>query len=599
MKSLHLFQPQYANLGSEKKKQYWLPYSVACLWSYAHSFADIKNTWYLAGLHYQRRPIADVIQDMQEPDLCAFSCYVWNEQYNIVLAQAIKKKWPKCQIVFGGPQSGSNHLKHDFIDCIIFSEGEQAFLEVLRRCQDNQPLEMLMRRPRLEDLDIPSPYLQGVFDQMMQDRPSDVWFQTVIETNRGCPYACSYCDWGGLTYSKIKKFQLDRIQSELDWIRRHPIATIFLADANFGIFKERDLEIARMIRETLADSSVDFVSLNYAKNSNRTVFEIAKELQPLAKSVTLSMQTMNPETLEEIRRDNLKSNDFEELLKLSHEYQIPTYTDMILGLPLESLATWKRGLMQLIELGNDGFIDANLCNLLQNTELNLEQVQKHRCRTVRVKDYQDYVDDYSGVDEYTEIVCETSTMPLDDMVMSWMWVWLVQFYHTSGYTNWLSRYLHNMLDVPYQDYYDTLMYLTQNDNGPIGDEFGRIHKATKNLLEQGHFGSEISTAYEYYIASYPVFYANRDEVFELAVDAFARHGGRCHDIVQLQHNTIHSPECSFNRPISTDVDIYQWQHRPTQYLVESNVKKFSGDIEDFRVMRRGGFWKNTLRKLNH
>lgn len=599
MNSLHLFQPQYANLGPGGVKQYWLPYSVGCLWSYAQSFEDITHNWTLSGLHYKRDPVTEVLGMMHEPDLCAFSCYVWNEQYNLTLARSIKQRWPDCKIVFGGPQAGSLHLKYNFIDCIIFSEGEQAFVEVLRRRQENRPIDPLMRRSRLDNLDIPSPYLTGVFDLLIQQLPAGSMFQTVLETNRGCPYACTYCDWGGLTYSKIKKFQIDRIQKELEWIKQKPISAIFLTDANVGIFKERDLEIARLIKHTLKHSRVDYIALNFTKNSNRIVFDIAKELVPLVKSVSLSMQTMNPATLKEIKRDNLKSNDFAELLKLSQEYNIPTYTDMILGLPLETLDSWKKGLMKLIELGSDGFIDTNFLNILWNTEFNLEQLNKHQYRTVKVRQYQDFVDDQSGIDEYTEIAVATSTMPIDDMVAAWMWHWLVQFYHTSGYSNWLSRYLHYIKKVDYLDYYETLMAITENDSGPVGQNFRRVQKATQNLLYQGDFGNEFPTAYEFYIASYPVFYEHRKSVFDLAEQAFVHHNGSTHNIIDLQRNNIFSPECKYHEELALDVDISNWENISTLYVVRANVAEFPGDLESFKVMRRGGFWKNTFVKTQY
>ena len=59
------------------------------------------------------------------------------------------------------------------------------------------------------------------------------------------------------------------------WFKKNAVAVIFIADANFGIFKERDLEIARMIRDIMSDSKLEYISMNYAKNSNERIFEIA------------------------------------------------------------------------------------------------------------------------------------------------------------------------------------------------------------------------------------------------------------------------------------------------------------------------------------
>lgn len=46
----------------------------------------------------------------------------------------------------------------------------------------------------------PSPYLTGEFDEIDPAR----WRSATIETNRGCPYGCTYCDWGSATLSRIR-----------------------------------------------------------------------------------------------------------------------------------------------------------------------------------------------------------------------------------------------------------------------------------------------------------------------------------------------------------------------------------------------------------
>ena len=42
-----------------------------------------------------------------------------------------------------------------------------------------------------------------------------------LETNRGCPYGCTFCDWGSATLSRIRKFDLDRVFAELEWCAKN------------------------------------------------------------------------------------------------------------------------------------------------------------------------------------------------------------------------------------------------------------------------------------------------------------------------------------------------------------------------------------------
>jgi radical SAM superfamily enzyme YgiQ (UPF0313 family) len=98
-------------------------------------------------------------------------------------------------------------------------------------------------RDRIADLDsVPSPFLTGLFDAYAEVPGARV----VIETNRGCPYGCTFCDWGSATLSRIRQYDLDRVFAELDWCADAKAFSVGPADSNFGIFK-RDVDIAERI----------------------------------------------------------------------------------------------------------------------------------------------------------------------------------------------------------------------------------------------------------------------------------------------------------------------------------------------------------------
>lgn len=593
-KRVHIFQPQYEAVLSNKSVQPWLPYSAACLWAYAQSFDDIRENWQLEKLHYQRLPIEDVVNSISDPDVCAFSCYVWNEQYNLKVAEAIKKRWPNCKIIFGGPQTGNNHLEYNFIDCIVFSEGEISFRDILRKVHLGQHLEKIIKTQRLDNLNIPSPYLLGLFDDIVDNAPSNVSFQTVLETNRGCPFQCTFCDWGTLTYSKVRKFSLERVEAELRWLASKPISVIFLADANFGILKQRDMEIAKMMNSILAGSRVEYMNVTYTKNSNSTVFEIAKTIINISKSVTLSVQSMNPDTLKVIKRDNMKSNDLEDMLRLAKEYQIPTYTDMILGLPLETLQSWKMGILELLERGQDSFIDGNFTNILENTELNHIQRQKYGIKSIRVGNYQGFSEmDRDGVHEYTELITETNTMSTEDMVEAWMWHWLIQFFHTAGYSNLAANYSKNVLNKSYLEFYENLYERVSIDQGPIGNEFRKIKRMAFNLLTTGNFGNEMTNVYDFYITSYLPFWKNIEETMKLVeATVIDLHGDPY--IMMLQRHALVNPVWPSNVELDSPWNLDTWQKENKKYKVKSILSNFDGSYESFRNNRRGVYWRNKF-----
>jgi len=591
---VYLFQPQYANLLGDHT-EYWLPYSAAAVWVYAAQHRHIQQAYELGGIGYQRLPISQVVAGLQDPAVCAFSCYVWNEQYNLALAQAIRHRWPQCVVVFGGPQTGANHLAHDFIDHIVFSEGESAFLEILEQRLAGKRCERLMRRSRLQELDIPSVYLSGVMDGIIQAAPAHTRWHTVLETNRGCPYACTFCDWGTLTYSKVKKFHIDRVQAELDWIASRPVSVVFLADANFGIFRERDLDIAQRIRDTLCNTAVEYLNMTYTKNSNETVFEIAKVLQPLSRGVTLSMQSMNPTTLKLIRRDNMASNDLRRQFELAQQHNVPTYTDMILGLPGETLDTWRQGMITLLELGTPDFIDTNFTNILENTELNLSQRTAHRIRTVRAKNYQDFSDgDISGIAEYTELVVSTDTMSQDDMIQGWMWHWILQFFHVTGYSHIISHWAQSVHGLGLEQYYQRLERLVTQDITAVGQEYRDTVSQVGELLSKGELDSSRGTVYDLYSGGYVPLWTNIDHVHELVRSAVPQDIAIPSAVMRLQRLAVSHPTNQYPQELVVSWNSLSRTVVTTRYKITPRLPDFDGTISSFRRNRRGGFWKNII-----
>lgn len=67
---------------------------------------------------------------------------------------------------------------------------------------------------RIQNLnEIPSPYLSGIFDDIIE-HANNVGYEVnaLIETNRGCPYSCTFCDWGNGVLGKVKTFDLTRVK---------------------------------------------------------------------------------------------------------------------------------------------------------------------------------------------------------------------------------------------------------------------------------------------------------------------------------------------------------------------------------------------------
>ena len=189
-------------------------------------------------------------------------------QISLEAARRLKRRNPDQLIIFGGPQV-PDHAEaflraNPFIDLVVHNEGERTFVDLLNRLPardwtgvrgisylaDGQ----FVRPPpveRMRDLEeLPSPFLNGTFNALIESNPGEQWIG-LWETNRGCPFQCTFCDWGSATAGKVTKFEFDRLHGELKWFADRTIKYIFVCDANFGIQK-RDVEIAQAVAEVRA-----------------------------------------------------------------------------------------------------------------------------------------------------------------------------------------------------------------------------------------------------------------------------------------------------------------------------------------------------------
>ena len=452
MYNIYLIQAQYFNIFNDRK-QYWLPYSVGCLWAYAKTFSFVTDNFSLKDIIYYREKHKNILNRLDKPDLVFFSNYTWNEQYNLKLAKSIKKTYPNTHIVFGGPQTTQRHLDLSFIDSVVFFEGEESFVNILSDFL-NKTLKKIYKSDRITDLAVlPSPYTSGVFDEIMS-KNSDFW-QATLETNRGCPFGCTFCDWGSLTLSKIKQFPLSKVEEELKWVSKNKISYVYLADANFGIFKERDTQIAHLIKKYFDSSHVDGFTTNWTKNSSETVIDIFKILQKYSnRGLTLATQSMNADVLSAIKRKNLAADTYNLLFKKLDEEKIPYYTEFILGLPNETLTSWKDGLCNVLELGLHDKIDFWLAEVLPNSELSQpDYVKKYDIKTKLISNNFNIYHSSDDIEELQKIVVSTNTMSTLDMIEGYMYAWMIQSFHSSGFSQLQARLAYTN-GISYRQFYN-------------------------------------------------------------------------------------------------------------------------------------------------
>ena len=465
------------SVGPKEKNAYYLPYSIGVIWQYAKS-RGIESDYELDRLIWRRDPIDEVIGYLKDSDVIGFSNYIWNKTYNYTLAKKIKEKYPNKLIIFGGPETPISlknvFTEYGFIDVILKKEGEIVFFNLLKELKNfpkvstfgilvNKNGEMIDtgESERINTLEeIPSPYLNGFFDEIIQQNKNVEWNMT-LETDRGCPFACTFCDWGSLTYNKVRKFGLTRVFEELEWAGRNKVGFISMTNANFGMFAERDNLIADKILEIQEKYGFPYTfSTAWAKNQKKEVISIVKKLinskASFNQGLTVSVQSLDENVLSAIKRKNMAISNIEEVFKECEEQNIPVYTELILGLPNETKKTWKDNFYKLFKMGNHNGITVFQAQLLENAEMNLLQRALFKIKSTTVYDYMEGNENDGELKEGVQVIISTKDMNYEEMLDSQVWSWFITTFHINGLTSYLSRFLYKYLEVEYEVFYDKL-----------------------------------------------------------------------------------------------------------------------------------------------
>ena len=343
------------------------------------------------------------------PDVLALSNYIWNSKLSLKILEETKKEFPNTLTIMGGPhcrtdQKGLEDFlkKNPFLDGYIPFEAENPFVNLIRNClkknttntadldniegvclnKKNYEFKKLI--PKKNETKVKfnsdyysinqfsSPYLNGMLDEFL----ADPQLSPLLESNRGCPYSCTFCAWGVGSGNKLIKKDFHRFLSEIWYVAERTKNDVwFLADGNFGILKE-DVEIAKNFRDLKKKFGFPkAVIYNTAKNNPERVFEVADILGDLA-PVNIAVQAFDKEVLKNIKRKNLTE---EEIAKFVFEHQKRNRvvsTDIIVPNTGETLQSHLNSLRKFFELNFD-VGNINIMRMLPGTEMESDKERNH------------------------------------------------------------------------------------------------------------------------------------------------------------------------------------------------------------------------------
>lgn len=389
--------------------------------------------------------LLSAIQD-NPPDVLMLSNYMWCEAISIHFARLMKRIRPQTLVVMGGPNiSLETDRQKEYLlaapdlDLYVLGEGDFLATEVVKhfldsgkdldRFRERSIPSCAYRRPdgsihhepaweRHKEIDeIPSPWLTGIQDEFFDGR-----LAPLMETNRGCPFTCTFCVQGTRWYTKVHNFGVDRIKEEIEYVARriHEVSpnmgTLRIADSNYGMF-ERDIEIS----EHLGHMQKKYQWPLYidATTGKNRADRIIKSVEKVSGALVLyqAVQSLDETVLKNVKRQTIKLEAYEQLQVHMRGRGLRSNSDLILGLPGETLQTHMDGIRKLLDAGVSQVTNFQLM-LLKGSELETresrEMFQYKSMFRLLPKNFGVYGGE--KVMDVEEIVVATDTLDFEDYV---------------------------------------------------------------------------------------------------------------------------------------------------------------------------------------
>ncbi|MBF0395653.1 MAG: radical SAM protein [Desulfobacterales bacterium] len=403
-----------------------------------------------------------------KPAIFLISDYVWNLKAHNFLCRALKDNNPNHIIIRGGPSipyHDSTFLeKHEYVDFTVNGEGEATCMELIHQLcteknyaiikgisfRNKNNVVMTEERERIKDLSIiPSPYLTGEFGSILSK-----FNCAVVETNRGCPYKCAYCAWGGYL-NKVIKYDLLRIFEELEWICSHNIPSLWIADANFGIL-EQDIAIAEHLCKLKAKyGSPKNLIITYANNKTRTM-EISRLFieAKILTSLSFAIQTSDDTTLRNINRKPISNDYFRSLRDEYVKYQLPVMIHLMMGLPGSTYKSFKHDINLVLEEKTFPHIFTTV--ILENTTMTKPEYRKQHGIITEIFKSEEF-------DEEWEVILATNSFSkkeYKEIHLFCAWVHFAVCYRTLKYITYFTATELQILQV---DVLEIILNIGQNE----------------------------------------------------------------------------------------------------------------------------------------
>ncbi len=301
-----------------------------------------------------------------EPTHIAFTCYLWNVERSLAIAQKIKALTPTITIIFGGPeiQLSSYILSHYHpeVDLFVIGEGEFFFdyfvddthKKFIYTINGNmvfiQPANLFIPLSKMVE-----PYTAGYLLPMYDNTIS-------VEIIRGCPFKCNYCLYSKNAHS-VRAFSSETLATIIKKAKNDNLKEIYLLAPTFNQSVHFKDYLSTLIQHE------NSIPLHTELRADTITKDIALTLKKANfHSVEVGLQTLNHQCLRKIGRKTNPQKELDGILLLK-ECALTLQIGIIPGLPYDTPQSFYSTIDTLLDLGLGNEIELYPLMVLPGTEL--------------------------------------------------------------------------------------------------------------------------------------------------------------------------------------------------------------------------------------
>lgn len=409
----------------------------------------------------------------EHPDVIACSVYIWNvELFKRLFSQL---NLESSILILGGPEVSYDpeyFLTETPADFIIKGEGEIIFESLLQALDKNSDYtkipsisyrfeNQVIHNSITEIKDLSKIKLPYFLEEDLIHIPNRISY---IESSRGCPYRCSYC------LSSLEKtvrfFDIEEVKKAIQYLMVHGTKTIKFLDRTFNANKH----------------TMELLEFIISQNNHTTVFQFEITGDILDPKIIQYLNNHAPKGLFRfeigIQSTNQQTNrlvdrfqDTDKLFSNIHLIQkgnvIDLHLDLIAGLPLEDLESFKNTFNSVFRLKTKE-LQLGFLKMLRGTKIRHES---------DVYDYR-----YSNVAPYE--IQSNNVLSEKDIEEIHLVEHMLELYHNKGY------FRENMLDIilskesPYDFFLSIGNHFIKNNYPMKGYQIEDIYQHLFELLNE-------------------------------------------------------------------------------------------------------------------